>query len=92
MGRSAALCCLAVALFGLASAQSNVPFPPVANSVNAGAMGPNVAQLDTNSFAAGYAPGDNNTLPKWSGFINIVNGTQLADQQCRRFPVLGPNT
>ena len=52
-------------------------------------MGPNSAQLDTNTFAVGYGPGDNNTLPKWSGFINIVNGTQLADQQCKRFPVLG---
>ncbi|KAK9837678.1 hypothetical protein WJX74_002813 [Apatococcus lobatus] len=55
-------------------------------------MGPNAAQLDTSSYAPGYAPTDSNTLPKWSGFINVVNGTQLADQQCKRFPVLGPNT
>lgn len=90
--RQSCLLCLAVALFGVACAQSNVPFPPTANTITAGAMGPNAAQLDTSSYAAGYAPTDNNTLPRWSGFINVVNGTQLADQQCKRFPVLGPNT
>ena len=70
------LLCLALALFGVASAQSNVPFPPTANTLTAGAMGPNAAQLVTNSYAPGFAPTDSNTLPKWSGFINVV---ELAD-------------
>ena len=86
------LLCLAVALLGVASAQSNVPFPPTANTITAGAMGPNAAQLVSPGYAAGFAPTDNNTLPRWSGFIQVVNGTQLADSQCKRFPVLGPNT